>query len=206
MNTNINLTEDIFKRLEAKAIGFDTPEMVIKRLLDEVDGKPVIKPVITFDPSDENDFKKCLLETKEAEIAIYKADGTREIFHWNAPNFGEYSNLRRNLWSGYLRGWKEKNIVKAELIILPRSTTDPEDNTGQIKMLSLEIGLKYEELESLDYTILNNESNDGLVYVHRVEFHEDSPEEILNMIEGLYDGRFVDISSNVFDQPDYDEF
>ncbi len=114
----IELNDEIFKRLESKAIGFDTPEMVIKRLLDEVDGQPQNRPEIIFEPSDEVLFKKKLIEKQKAKIVLYKTDGSNEVINWNAKKFNENSNLRANLWSGYLRDWKEKNIIKAQLSII----------------------------------------------------------------------------------------
>jgi hypothetical protein len=113
----IELNDELFKRLESKAVGFDTPEMVIKRLLDEVDGHPQSRPEIIFEPSNEDEFKKKLIEKQKAKIVLYKTDGSKEVINWNAKKFNETSNLRANLWSGYLRDWKEKNILKAELFI-----------------------------------------------------------------------------------------
>lgn len=118
MTHTINISTETFQRLEAQVVGFDNPESVIKRLLDEVEGKVYVKPTIRFDPEDEAQFKKQLLLSKKAEITLIKRDGTREIIHWNAIRFSEQSNLRANLWSGYLRGWKNKKIIKAELVIL----------------------------------------------------------------------------------------
>lgn len=118
MTHTLNVTDETFQRLEARAVGFDKPEAVIIRLLDEAEGKKTAKPELIFQPLDEIKFKEQLLKTKEAEIILFKADGSSEKLYWNASRFTEQSNLRGNLWSGYLRGWKKKNIVKAEISIM----------------------------------------------------------------------------------------
>ncbi len=61
------------------AEGFDSPEAVIIRLLDGAEGKVDIKPTLMFYPTDENLFKAQLIENKEAEVVLYKVDGSREI-------------------------------------------------------------------------------------------------------------------------------
>lgn len=61
-------------------MGFDSQESVISRLLDGAEGKTEAKPILTFDPSDENEFKFRLIESKEAEVVIYKND-SREKLH-----------------------------------------------------------------------------------------------------------------------------
>ncbi len=120
MTHTLNITDETFQRLEARAVGFDKPEAVIIRLLDEIEGKTTVKPDLIFHPADENEFKQQLIRRKEAQIVLYKADGSSEKLYWNANRFTEESNLRGNLWSGYLRGWKKKNIVKAEISIAPQ--------------------------------------------------------------------------------------
>jgi hypothetical protein len=115
----IELSDEVFKLLADKAVGFDTPEMVIKRLLCDIDERLNNKLEIIFNPRDENEFKKEFIKSKKAKIIIYKSDGSQEIFIWNIKrDFNENSNLKGNLRSGYLRKWKDKKIIKAELFII----------------------------------------------------------------------------------------
>jgi hypothetical protein len=55
-----------------------------------------------------------------------------------------------------------------------------------------------------NYDIGSNESNDGLIFSYRLQFHEDCPSEILNKIPSLNDGSWVDISQNIFDEPEHE--
>jgi hypothetical protein len=52
-------------------------------------------------------------------VALYKTGGraAEPVIRWNAERFTEKSSLRGNLFSGYLRNWREKGIVKAECAI-----------------------------------------------------------------------------------------
>jgi len=70
---------------------------------------------IIYFPNDEISFKKLLLQTKRAYILLHMTDGTTALKEWNAPKFGDDSNVGRNLRSGYLRNWKQKGIFKAEI-------------------------------------------------------------------------------------------
>lgn len=72
-------------------------------------------PKIIYHPSDEHSFKQAFLQTKRAYILLHKMDGTKELKEWNAPKFNAYSNVNNNLRSGYLRGWRERGIIKAEI-------------------------------------------------------------------------------------------
>jgi hypothetical protein len=201
----ITLTDDTFRRLENRVIGFETPEMVIKRLLDEIEGKSK-KPKIIFDSNDEDKFKRELLKTKSAEIVLYNSSNEREIIHWNAERFSENSNLRANLWSGHLRDWKKRNIVKVELAILPKDNSYTEDGMEVIKnkAIALEIGLKYEEMEIIadEYKIMQNDSSDGMLYSYRIQFSDNCPKEILGRVIGLNDGKWAELSPNIFDELD----
>ena len=118
MIMNIDVSEKTFERLSNLAKGFDTPDAVINRLIDEVTKKPEVKPTIFFNPENEEDFKTSLLETKLAEVCLFSADMKPRYFLWNADKFKESSNLKANLWSGFLRGWKDKGITKIELTVL----------------------------------------------------------------------------------------
>jgi len=198
MSKNIELSETTFSRLEKLAVGFDSPESVINRLLDGAEGKTEAKPILTFDPSDENEFKRRLIESKEAEVVIYKNDSSREITHWKANRLGETSNLRGNLWSGLLRGWKGKGIHKVDLSILPQGSSSPGDETQQIKSLALEFQLTFDEMSQLTYEIGQNESNDDFVYNHIVQFDDGNDEEILSKIDGLHEHLWINVDNSIF--------
>ena len=62
-------------------------------------------------------FNERLWERQQAQVILYKADGTTKRKTWDASRFTATSNLRGNLWSGYLRGWADRGIVKAEFAI-----------------------------------------------------------------------------------------
>jgi len=123
----IRIPESLYKRLENLAEGFDTPANVIEKLLnqysddglsvDDLEAIPSKKPQLVFYPENDDDFKDLLITHKKAYIRLHKKDGTIENIIWKANRFSKNSNLRGNLWSGYLRGWKAKGVIKAELAI-----------------------------------------------------------------------------------------
>ena len=135
MSQVIRLSDEIFSRLEAHAKGFDTPTCVIERLLDTVEEHNIpIKSkkleeysnvlhkaesldICYLPGGKEETFRKSLLDTKRAYIKMYKTDETTEVKEWNASKFTHDSNLSANLRSGFLRGWKDKGIYKAELAV-----------------------------------------------------------------------------------------
>ncbi|QUS55517.1 hypothetical protein [Pseudovibrio brasiliensis] len=117
MAKTIEISDTTYSQLEKLASGFESPDNVIQRLLLKTSTTLESKPELVFDPQDEREFKKQLMLHKCAEVIIHKADGSKNISIWHADRFSENSNLRGNLWSGYLRGWKEAGIVKAELKI-----------------------------------------------------------------------------------------
>ncbi|MFK5949330.1 MAG: hypothetical protein QM500_11255 [Methylococcales bacterium] len=198
MSKHIEVSDTTFSRLENLAIGFDSPESVILRLLDGAEGKTETKPVLTFFPSDENVFKLKLIESKEAEVVMYKHDSTREITHWKAHRLSETSNLRGNLWSGILRGWKNKGIDKVELSVLPQGVNLPDDDTQQIKILALELQLTFDEMSQLTYELDQNESEDGLIYNYIVQFDDSNDKEILAKIDGLTEHLWVNVNTSAF--------
>jgi hypothetical protein len=199
MKNTIEITQTTFVRLEQLAEGFDTPEAVIIRLLDNIDGKTETKPTLHFDPVDEAEFKLRLIESKEAEVVIYKNDDSREIVKWKANRLSESSNLRGNLWSGLLRGWKSKQIKSVYLSILPQGLNLPDDDTEQRKSLAQELGLTYYEVSQLDYDVSGNASNDGLGYNFIVQFDENCDKQILAKIKGLHDHLWINVSISTFD-------
>jgi len=72
---------------------------------------------IQFYPPNPKQFKAFLLQSKEAWVLLHKSNGQKDLHHWNASRFTERSNLMNNLRSGYLRNWRKKGILKAEIAI-----------------------------------------------------------------------------------------
>lgn len=73
---------------------------------------------ITFDPSEESEFKQKLLFNKKAIIETHYANGTVESKVWNASRFSISSNLLGNLRSRqeFRAGkWQEAGIVRVHL-------------------------------------------------------------------------------------------
>jgi hypothetical protein len=198
MSKKIELSDTTFSRLEKLAVGFDSPESVIIRLLNGAEGKTETKPVLSFSPSDENEFKLKLIESKEAEVVMYKHDSTREISHWKANRLSQTSNLRGNLWSGILRGWKSKGIDKVELAVLSQEGNSADDDIPQIKALALEFQLTFDEMSELRYEISQNESNDGLVHKHVVQFDDGNSKDILSKIAGLDKYLCINVDNSIF--------
>jgi predicted CopG family antitoxin len=130
MPFTILVPDDLYKRLELHAIGFDSPVNVIERLLDRCENKleknypnenapqviKIKKPELVFHPS-ENEFKENLLKQKKAFVSLHKSDGTINRVEWKARRFSSTSSLRGNLWSGLLRNWEIDGIIKAELSV-----------------------------------------------------------------------------------------
>lgn len=197
MSRTIQISDETYSRLEKFAVGFDTPEAVIIRLLDQIEGKPESKPSLSFYPQDEVEFKQQLLDTKEAEVVIYKVDGSREINHWKANRLSNSSNLRGNLWSGPLRNWKDKGIQKVDLSVLPKSLNIPGDETATTKALAVEFQLTYDEMDSLTYEIDSNSSNDDLVYNYIIQFDDSNDPSTLAKIDGLSEHLSINVDASV---------
>jgi hypothetical protein len=134
MSQVIRIPEHLYARLEEHAHGFDTPANVIERILNyyEQNGTeaPETRPLnpekpsalatsldLTYRPSGEENFKRALLEKKQAYIRLYKMDGSSEVKVWNASKFSPDSSVNANLRSGYLRNWKKKGIFKAVIAV-----------------------------------------------------------------------------------------
>lgn len=79
---------------------------------------------------------------------------------------------------------------------------------GKVPMsrLASELGLTDEELELLEWSVHNNDSDDGLIYSFVLTFDESCPPEVLAKIEGLSDNLTISVSANAFDSlyPDQD--
>lgn len=68
--------------------------------------------------------------------------------------------------------------------------------------LASELGISYDELLELEWDIDTNESKDGLIYEYIVTFSEESPQNILNKIEGIEEGYIVRLPPSSFEKPD----
>ena len=110
---DITLSDATYDRLATLARGFETPEQVINRLIDAVQADPKTKPQLLLCPADEDEFRNALLVSKQAKVEMFKKDGTCETGIWKARSISSESNILSNIWSGYLRNWKEKGIVRA---------------------------------------------------------------------------------------------
>lgn len=110
---NITLSDATYNRLAALARGFETPEQVINRLIDAVHADPSTKPELLLCPPNEDEFKNALLVSKQAKVEMFRKDGTCETGIWKARSISKDSSILSNIWSGYLRNWKEKEIVRA---------------------------------------------------------------------------------------------
>ena len=129
MSQNIKIPVYLYNRLSLHAKGFDRPADVIERILDYYEEKTgfessksqhygIEKPEsleIVYYPSNEQEFKNNLLQEKKAFVLLHKIDGSKELKEWNAQNISPTSDVNANLRSGYLRGWKNKGIFKAEV-------------------------------------------------------------------------------------------
>ena len=133
MNSNLvnfSVSKCTYERLEKHAAGFnDTADRAINRLLDLVENSKEstaeLKPELTFTEQidggyrglDADEFKSRLVKVQKAEIVIHYADGSHKVKIWKASKFNSESKLLANIWSGPLRDWKKKGIVRAELEI-----------------------------------------------------------------------------------------
>lgn len=76
----------------------------------------------------------------------------------------------------------------------------------QNQRLADHLGLTVDELDTLAPNIDTNESNDGLVYNYVLNFHRDSPSELLAKVNGLEPGSFsMQFDLSVLDHPDDEE-
>lgn len=113
----IEITDSLYQRLAKHVEGFETPENVITRILDEYESKKEKKkPEIIFIPN-EFDFKEELLKKKVAWKTFEYTDGSILQKKWVATHFSLSSSLKANLWSGSLRDWQAKGISKLTLSV-----------------------------------------------------------------------------------------
>lgn len=189
MMVSIDIEEVTFKRLSDLAEGFDTPDLVINRLIDQITNTNNPKPKLTFEPSDEKRFLELLVRIRIAEVALYKEDGTRTVTDWNANKLTINSNLRGNIWSGPLRGWKEKGLVSAQFTINPIC---PKNNTAKLeferdRILASELGLTFSEIKALDenYELTKHIDSEGRVYDYSIRLFDMCDPKILAYVNGL---------------------
>ena len=138
MSQVIRIPSDLYQRLEKHAVGFASPASVIEKLLNFYEGNnsessPVIdvtsedlpeKLEVVFYPSNEEEFKSLFLTNKVAWILLRKTDGNDEWKQWALRGFTSTSSVMGNLRSGYLRDWKKKGIIKAEVAINKHDITE----------------------------------------------------------------------------------
>ena len=133
MSQVIRIPEHLYQRLAAYVEGFETPSQVIERILDFYENESNIKPkpmnyikeesieratnleIIYYPINKASKFKKKLIKNKRAYIKLSKMNGDNEIKEWNANKFTESSDILNNLRGGYLRGWRDRGIFRAEL-------------------------------------------------------------------------------------------
>jgi hypothetical protein len=125
----IEIPADLYSRLSSHAVGFDTPASVIERLLNNA-GKPsAAEPVkldrhdfmsrittaeiVYFPNNNEAEFKRNFLEKKRAFVGLVFFGLDPRICEWNLQRFSETASVRGNLFTGYLRGWRERGIYKS---------------------------------------------------------------------------------------------
>jgi hypothetical protein len=127
----IRVSGTLFSRLECHAEGFDTPAAVIERILNVYEGvdasseqssepEMLKRPELIFHPADEKEILRKLVEKKSAWVNVHHNDGSIKTSPWYADKMQPTSNLRANIWSGRLRDWKKKGIVKAEFYFDPK--------------------------------------------------------------------------------------
>lgn len=76
----------------------------------------------------------------------------------------------------------------------------------QNQRLAKHLGLTVDELDTLAPDIDTNESNDGLLYCYILNFHRDSPKELLAKVEGLAPGSLtMQVELGVLDAGDSGE-
>ncbi|HGG9109500.1 TPA: hypothetical protein ACJJYX_004392 [Enterobacter cloacae] len=122
----LEVSIDTYNRLANHATGFESPENVIIRLLNAYEFVPGKKPELSFIPENEDEFKRGLVESRLAHVELHLQDGTIETGVWNARSFSESSNLRANIWSGYLRNWEKRGIVSASFEVVHSDNSSDE--------------------------------------------------------------------------------
>jgi hypothetical protein len=122
-STNDSDTNEIFIRSIILNNLFENNK---KRIINEntLESKPFPispddKPILEFEPSNQEVFKDELIKEKQArKIIFYKDNKTKEHI-WNANKFTKKSNLIGNIMSNSLiRNWRDSGIVKIRFEII----------------------------------------------------------------------------------------
>ena len=71
------------------------------------------RPELVFQP-DEGTFRDGLIRGDAGLVTLSFADGTVTEKTWKSVRFSERSNLRGNIWSGFLRDWQQQGIISAK--------------------------------------------------------------------------------------------
>lgn len=80
-----------------------------------------------------------------------------------------------------------------------------EDQDSRSEALAELLGITNSELDLLSYEMDSKTSSEGLVYYRTLIFSEDSPQDVLEKINGLYDGRYVDFQDWEIEGEDFYE-
>lgn len=180
MPKSIIVSDEIYSQLEKLAIGFDTPERVIARLINGAssadNGVSEQRPELTFLPN-ETVFKNELLKHKRAQVVLQLINGDRDVVQWNASRLKPSSNLRANLWSGILRNWKEKGIASAQFSVLSLDSEHPEDVKLRLAIAD-ELNWTVDEVQEyfIEHELIS--SDDGHPYYYLATFAEHTPKTL----------------------------
>jgi hypothetical protein len=118
---------DITNGLNA-ILGIEPPAPVVRskagkgKALDPIQGehsiasqKPIIEYYVAGKKVMSNVFAEALSQSKMALRTVYYSDGSSKTTEWDAKSFTSESNLSHNIYSGPLRNWPSKGIVKLVL-------------------------------------------------------------------------------------------
>lgn len=113
---NMDIDEEMLEAIDYIARVFGISFNTVEYLWDNADllKTPILE--LEFVPN-EMEFRKNLLEKHIAKRIIYYEDGKQEEKEWKASKFNESSNLRNNIFTGPLRNWKKKGIIKATFFV-----------------------------------------------------------------------------------------
>ncbi|MCD4674743.1 MAG: hypothetical protein K8S18_01955 [Desulfobacula sp.] len=215
MSQVIRIPLSLYKRLESHAQGFQTPGDVIAKILDAYEknqtdnispGIPKITnrlpskhlEIIFYPPNDAR-FKELLLERREAWVALYKTDGSCEVNKWNANRFSESSSVKGNLQSGYLRNWRDKGIIKAEIAIDKDEITSHASVGGRVKN-SGELKTRYHNINLITQDLGYQQLGSSTVF-QKDEQYIISPA----VAEGENGQYWIDIRQTNLDKVDFDK-
>jgi hypothetical protein len=113
---NMDIENVMLEAIDCIARGFGISFNTVEYLWDNVDTLKTSMPELEFVPN-EMEFRKNLLEKHIAKRIIYYEDGKHEEKVWKASKFNESSDLRNNIFTGPLRNWKKKGIIKAKFLV-----------------------------------------------------------------------------------------